>query len=155
MERPNAVFVYGTLKKSHLRGGLWPRRPVRIDRGIIRADLYDLGPYPAVEEGDGWVLGEIWQFVPADMPETLAVLDAIEGYDPRNARNEYVRRLVNVSFDLGDSANHQESAYAYFMGTPEVAKKARKISPTIEFQGQLVAAWPDALSRIPQSLAEE
>lgn len=47
MEEPNAFFVYGTLKQKQLRGGMWPRKPASIAPGVVRARLFDMGPYPA------------------------------------------------------------------------------------------------------------
>ena len=93
-----AFFVYGTLKKSFLRGGLWPRKPIRIVAGVIQSDLFDLGPYPAASPGTNWLLGEIWEFHQEDMDPTIAELDLIEGYYPSRDNNEYIRRIVTAEF---------------------------------------------------------
>ena len=74
------VFVYGTLKRGQLRQHSWPRKPRQIEPAWTFGRLYDLGPYPALVEGTDRVLGELWQFAPEDLLETLRVLDDIEGF---------------------------------------------------------------------------
>lgn len=155
MHEISSFFVYGTLKKSQLRGGLWPRRPLEIFPSVIQADLYDLGPYPAAVPGTGWILGEVWQFESADVEPTLSVLDRIEGFDDSRDDNEYVRKTVNASF-MGSTGNVMDvMAFAYFAGASGSIQAARRISPFTSFLGRRVAAWPDAMSRVPSSFAEE
>ena len=151
----SAFFVYGTLKKSHLRGGLWPRKPKRIVAGSIQSDLFDLGPYPAAVPGNQWVLGEIWEFDQSDMDATIAELDMIEGYVPSRASNEYIRQIVTAEYLGQDSTPQQLRAYAYFAAQPQQLEAARKIMPFLEFLGRPVAAWPDAKARVPMSFSEE
>jgi len=155
MDEVGAFFVYGTLKKSFLRGGLWPRKPTRILTGTIQADLYDLGPYPAASSGENWILGEVWEFQPADMDATIAELDLIEGYMPSRNVNEYVRNIVMTEFVGPEAATGSRAAYAYFAGNSGRLEGARKIMPKLEFLARPVAAWPDATSRVPGSFSEE
>ena len=150
-----AFFVYGTLKKSHLRGGLWPRKPIRIVAGAIQSDLFDLGTYPAAFPGDNWLLGEIWEFDPADLDPTIAELDLIEGYHPSRENNEYVRQIVTVEYAGTESKPQRMRAYAYFAAKTKRLEVARKIMPFLEFLGRPVAAWPDAKTRVPTSFSEE
>lgn len=56
----------------------------------------DLGPYPGLVDGDQLVLGEVWTFRAEDLRETLAVLDRIEGFDPKGDSGEYVRQVIQV-----------------------------------------------------------
>ncbi len=157
MERDdvNAFFVYGTLKKSHLRGGLWPRKPLRIIVGSIQSDLFDLGPYPAATPGKHWVLGEIWEFNQMDIEPTIVELDLIEGYVSSRENNEYIRRIVNAEFMGPETTPKQMRAYAYFAAQPKRLEIARKIKPFLEFLGRPVAAWPDAGANVPASFSEE
>ena len=157
MENPevNAFFVYGTLKKSYLRGGLWPRKPLRITVGSIQSDLFDLGPYPAATPGRHWILGEIWEFNQADMDPTIAELDQFEGYVASRDSNEYIRQIVNAEFLGAESKPKQLRAYAYFSAQPKRLEVARKIKPFLEFLGRAVAAWPDAGANVPASVSEE
>lgn len=151
----SAFFVYGTLKKSYLRGGLWPRKPLRILAGTIQSDLFDLGPYPAASPGINWLLGEIWEFKAEDMDPTIAELDQIEGYHPGGENNEYVRRAVSVEFIEEDGTTQQVRAYAYFIAQAKRLELARRIKPFSEFLGRPVASWPDSISRVPLSFSEE
>ena len=150
-----AFFVYGTLKKSYLRGGLWPRKPLRIVAGAIQSDLYDLGPYPAAAPGKHWLLGEIWEFNHTDMDTTIAKLDLIEGYNPSRENNEYIREIVIAEILGPESKPQKMRAYAYFAAQPKRLEVARKIKPFLQFLGRPVAAWPDSCSRVPSSFSEE
>lgn len=157
MNTPNisAFFVYGTLKKSYLRGGLWPRKPIRILLGTIQSDLFDLGSYPAAAPGTQWLLGEIWEFLPEDMDPTIAELDQIEGYNPGSDANEYHRRVVTAEFPGPDELPLHTQAFAYFAAQPKQLEAARKIRPFLKFLGRPVASWPDSVSRVPLSFSEE
>jgi gamma-glutamylcyclotransferase (GGCT)/AIG2-like uncharacterized protein YtfP len=89
------VAFYGTLMS-----GL-PSRPERPDLRphvrvvsdcLIPGALFDVGPYPALLEGDGVVRGELWRTTSA---EALGVLDAWEGYASADEPgSEYLRRWV-------------------------------------------------------------
>jgi gamma-glutamylcyclotransferase (GGCT)/AIG2-like uncharacterized protein YtfP len=149
-----AFFVYGTLKKDRLRGGMWPRPPSSIVQAIVQADLFDLGPYPGAVRGENWLLGELWQFDPIDIPVTVEVLDRIEGYEPLRKSNEYVRVVINALVDSG-AEQLGIPAYTYLVANSTSLKHARPIRPYLDFQDRQVAAWPDALCRIHASLAEE
>ena len=151
----SAFFVYGTLKKSYLRGGLWPRKPIRITPGTIQSDLFDLGSYPAAVPGTQWLLGEIWEFLAEDMEPSIAELDQIEGYYPGGKSNEYNRQVVTVEFNGPDDTPQHTQAYAYFAAQPKQLEVARKIRPFLQFLGRPVAAWPDSISRVPSSFSEE
>ncbi len=151
----NAFFVYGTLKRSFLRGGLWPRKPLRIVAASIQSDLFDLGPYPAATPGKHWLLGEIWEFNSEDMPQTIRELDLIEGYYKDRDDNEYVREIVTAEF-LGPASNTTlVQAYAYFLAQPKRLELARPIRPFLQFMGRAVAAWPDSIARVPARFSEE
>jgi gamma-glutamylcyclotransferase (GGCT)/AIG2-like uncharacterized protein YtfP len=86
------IFVYGTLKRGQCRERSWPRKPLTVEPAWTPGRLYDLGNYPAMFAGDGRVLGELWQFAAEDMPETLRVLDNIEGF--RDQPDDLYRRVV-------------------------------------------------------------
>jgi gamma-glutamylcyclotransferase (GGCT)/AIG2-like uncharacterized protein YtfP len=167
MSEISAFFVYGTLKRSHLRGGLWPRSPLQVHKAIIQANLFDLGPYPAATEGDHWVLGELWIMRQQDMPSTIQALDQIEGYDEFKQENEYVRRRVEAFFeapktivsdngaDSGRTVEHSVPAYSYFNANAKRLANARLIEPVGSFLDRRVACWPDASARVPRSFSEE
>lgn len=75
------VFVYGTLKRGQCREQCWPAKPLSIRDAEVRGTLFDLGPFPALQGGDGRVSGEVWEFAQEDMTAVLATTDAIEGFN--------------------------------------------------------------------------
>jgi gamma-glutamylcyclotransferase (GGCT)/AIG2-like uncharacterized protein YtfP len=109
-----AVFVYGTLKQGEVRARSWPRPALSIEPAEIRARMHDLGPYPAIVEGDDRIAGELWRFAEGDMAETLRVLDAVECFEHGGA-DLYVRRIVSGLTATGASFQ----AFAYFYGAPD------------------------------------
>ncbi|HID22528.1 MAG TPA: gamma-glutamylcyclotransferase, partial [Planctomycetaceae bacterium] len=113
-EPVHALFVYGTLMRGGSRQRLWPRRPQRIERAQVRGVLYDLGPYPAMVEGDGQVGGELWEFAAADMAATLDRLDHIEGYVPGDPDSLYARRIIRCQTESRAAA----LAFCYFFAKP-------------------------------------
>lgn len=169
-ESPLAIFVYGTLKREQLRGRLWPRPALSIEPAIAKGTLYDLGPYPGLVDGDQLVLGEVWTFRAEDLRETLAVLDRIEGFDPKGDSGEYVRRVIQVeiipahqsstraaaaSREGKPAENATLSAWTYLYNEPARLDLARRIEVWTEVGGYWVCQWPDPMSRVPLSFAEE
>lgn len=106
----HAVFVYGTLKRGECRARCWPRRPLAVASAVIRGRLHDLGPYPALVPGDDRVRGELWRFHPADMDETLRVLDEVEG--ATQLGDAYYRRIV-VTCRCDDGQDCAAFAYEF------------------------------------------
>ncbi len=128
--RPNSIFVYGTLKRGECREHAWPRRPSKVIPARIRAELYDLGAYPAIVHGDDWVLGERWEFEPQDLLPTLKLLDEIEDF--RNRPDDLYQRKVVACWDgvavtaevLGADEPTPCDAYAYFFSQAEHLRQA-------------------------------
>ncbi|MCU0712620.1 MAG: gamma-glutamylcyclotransferase [Pirellula sp.] len=154
MIEPSAFFVYGTLKKKQLRGGMWPRQPVSVVPGVVRARLFDIGPYPAAlhcqaaphysqatlhspttqhspvtRKEEAWLLGEIWQFQHVDLAETKKVLDQIEGYYPGASDNEYVRDVVEAQCVLDNDRALTKSCWMYFSPNQDLLVGKREIVP--------------------------
>lgn len=121
---PSAVFVYGTLMRGEERAGMWPHAPLRIDEATIRAALYDLGPYPAITQGDDSVRGELWCLAEADVPATLAALDEIECFG-QGGVDLYVRRIVDCRLDDGNV----HRGYAYFIANPAALARGVRLTP--------------------------
>lgn len=112
------VFVYGTLKRGH---GNYMRllhgRAVFVATGAVKGDLFDLGPFPAMKEGDGTVHGEIFMVG----PETLKDLDYLEGHP-----TFYKRTKMNLTQFGGSVAQTPVEVEAYvYQGdlTHQVVKK--------------------------------
>jgi gamma-glutamylcyclotransferase (GGCT)/AIG2-like uncharacterized protein YtfP len=153
----NAFFVYGTLKQSQLRGGMWPRKPIAIHEGIIQAELFDLGPYPAASAttGEHWTLGEIWQFEPNAIPATIEALDQIEDYVAGRETNLYVRQIVNAHQIDSNGQSFCTPAYTYFFANSKQLEQARIILPEQSFLSRSVACWPDSIAKVPRTISEE
>lgn len=147
----DSIFVYGTLKLNHLRSNVWPCAPRQIRQATIRAALYDTGPFPAILQGNDFVLGEVWTLKLEDMPRTLAALDEVEGYAPTRDANLYVRIEVDATLNDGSIV----PSFTYQFATSKNQFSMRRIEPFLNFADHSCAAWPDPLSRVPQSMAEE
>ncbi|MBE0658222.1 MAG: gamma-glutamylcyclotransferase [Bryobacteraceae bacterium] len=92
----DAIFAYGTLMRGESRHGvLAAAGPLRIVAATAQGRLINIGPYPAVLEGDETVHGEYCEF--EDLSELLPRLDGIEGSD-------YRRERVRVVLDGGEEA---------------------------------------------------
>jgi gamma-glutamylcyclotransferase (GGCT)/AIG2-like uncharacterized protein YtfP len=133
---PAKFFVYGTLQRGEERAKFWPRPPLQIEMAYTIARMHDLGPYPALLEGDDRVRGELWTLAEADVSTTLEALDVVEGFNQGGA-DWYVRRVIEC-FTL-DGRRH--NAYSYFWGgrydiadTPVVSANAEGFCDWKEFK---------------------
>jgi len=113
---------------------MWPRKPVAIACATVFASLYDLIFYPAIVEGNDLVAGEVWQFHPADMKETLSVLDEIEGYQQVGEEDLYIRRIVECR--LTDRTIVE--AYTYFFAKPDQLRETDRVEPDADG----ICDWP-------------
>jgi gamma-glutamylcyclotransferase (GGCT)/AIG2-like uncharacterized protein YtfP len=110
-EGPAAFFVYGTLKQGQSNYPLVAEAVRAVIPATIRGRLYDVGPFPALAEGDEAVRGEVLLVEPTELPRLLTVLDALEGFVPSDpASSMYLRRVVTAAPDAGGEI----AAYAYF-----------------------------------------
>jgi gamma-glutamylcyclotransferase (GGCT)/AIG2-like uncharacterized protein YtfP len=133
MDQPLAIFVYGTLKRGHVREACWPRRPVKVEAAAVRGTLYDLGPYPALVEGSDLVAGELWHFAAEDLPATLAALDRIEGYSG-GAGDLYRRAVIECRSDDGTV-----KAWTYWYARATELETAQRVKPDKDG----LCRWPD------------
>ena len=124
MEDPSSIFVYGTLQRGEERSGRWPRQPRLVERATIQGRIHDLGPYPALVEGTDRVLGELWHFDPADLLETLRVLDEIECYG-NDEVDLYVRRIV----DCLTLAGPRYRAFVYYLADHDAVRHLPIVQP--------------------------
>lgn len=120
----SSVFVYGTLKLGQLREGAWPLRPLAVVAAVTRGSLYDLGDFPALMPGSDLVTGEIWRFAVIDIPRTLKVLDAIEGFYGQPS-DLYARLILSCRLESGQSVR----AYGYQFAQ-DLPLEASRIGPT-------------------------
>jgi gamma-glutamylcyclotransferase (GGCT)/AIG2-like uncharacterized protein YtfP len=151
MNKTDTVFVYGTLKSNQLRSRLWPHPPLEIRPAVIRASLYDLGPYPAIGPGEDYVLGEAWKLLEEHVLPTLEILDQVEGYHALGEDNEYLRIRAELIYEDGSVGE----AFTYQFAAKDRLAHFRRIVPDTYFRDLLSAAWPDRQSRVPRSFEEE
>jgi gamma-glutamylcyclotransferase (GGCT)/AIG2-like uncharacterized protein YtfP len=130
------IFVYGTLQRGQRREPCWPCAPQCVTPGFVAGRLYDLGPYPALVEGDGVVSGELWELPPEAMPETLAVLDEIEGYGGPAGENLYWRVTTAVHTDASLSDPQPRRAYVYKMRPSRLPATARLVESPARWSGR-------------------
>lgn len=123
-DQPQALFVYGTLKRDGSRAGRWPQPPVEVRAATLRAALYDLGPYPAIGAGDDSVAGELWFIAAEHMVQTLRVLDEIEGFG-QGGTDLYTRRVVECRDEQGEA----HRAYTYFYADEHWLLASKRIEP--------------------------
>ena len=122
----HCIFVYGTLKRGQIREKRWPYLPERIDLGYVHAALFDLGPYPAIIEGQDRILGEIWTLAPNHLAATIRVLDRIEWFG-QDGNDLYVRQIVTA---YRSDDNQPIDVQTYFYANPaELLESARRIEP--------------------------
>lgn len=108
---PHTFFVYGTLKRGQANYPLVAAVARDTAPATILGRLYDVGPFPALAEGNELVHGEIFSVDPPAVPGLLELLDDLEGYDPADpAGSIYRRRVVAATTTDGSTV----SAYAYF-----------------------------------------
>lgn len=152
-----SLFVYGSLKRGFLREAAWPHRPLHVQAGYIHAQLFDLGPYPAVVLSIGshsqndCVLGEVWTIAPEHLAKTLQVLDNVEGFILHRDDNEYLRKVTEVTLNSGNRIQ----AFVYEYANRDRLTQCRRIVANATFGSVECAAWPDSLARVPQSFEDE
>jgi gamma-glutamylcyclotransferase (GGCT)/AIG2-like uncharacterized protein YtfP/cation transport regulator ChaC len=73
------VFVYGTLKRGLSNHGIVSRYIASVTPAAVRGWLYDLGYYPAMAEGSGWVYGELIELMPEFADKAFVEMDLLEG----------------------------------------------------------------------------
>ncbi|MCI0359106.1 MAG: gamma-glutamylcyclotransferase [Planctomycetaceae bacterium] len=135
-ESPTGIFVYGTLQRGQVRERCWPRTPIAVEPATVRGALFDLGPYPALVEGDDTVAGELWRFALEDMPATLSALDAVEGFAGRE--DDLYRRVIVTCTAATGVAN----AWTYRLARASLLQSARRIAPGASG----ICAWQAGMS---------
>lgn len=108
MSSRKKVFVYGTLLQGKMRHPVVESERY-LGPAMVRGELIDLGHYPALIEGSGTVVGEVYEV----RSTTLEQLDRIEGYDPGHpAASLYHREMIEARY-FADGRREQVLAYRY------------------------------------------
>lgn len=122
---PFSFFAYGTLKRGQVRAFTWPFKPISVQVAFAKGKLFDLGPYPALTHGGDWIQGELWTFLPDQIPDILQVIDDVEGYSPSSLDNLYDRQIIDAVLENGAIL----PAFCYFFLRWEKTPSARYIEP--------------------------
>jgi gamma-glutamylcyclotransferase (GGCT)/AIG2-like uncharacterized protein YtfP len=91
------IGVYGTLKKGHGNHRLLEGQELVGNITLEGFVMHSLGGFPAIVEGEGSVVAEVYQ---VEDGEVLRRLDSLEGYDKHSDSGMYLRRTVAT--DLGE-----------------------------------------------------
>jgi gamma-glutamylcyclotransferase (GGCT)/AIG2-like uncharacterized protein YtfP len=135
------IFVYGTLKRGQCREKCWPLQPLQIRQAWTLGKLIDLGPYPALLEGNDRIHGELWSFKECDIAWVRQVLDKVEVTNQPGVPNEYDRVPVLVQlFDGGEV-----TAETYRLASQSSAFPMVPVAPSLWIQDQRYVVWPALL----------
>ena len=109
-------FVYGSLRdgfynyNKFLAGKIFKKKEGKLNN--IRLYHMPYKGYPAIVQGEDYVLGEIMVINKDDYDFTMKALDKMEGFiSEGNSENEYHKMLLEVQ-DLENNQN--ELCYVYF-----------------------------------------
>lgn len=107
------LFVYGTLRtgSGHPMADFLASRGRLVQAALMPGRLYDLGPYPGMTPGAGFVRGELYEL--AEPSATLELLDRYESC-PNDEAAAFERAVAQVALDLGQSV----AAWVYYFRGP-------------------------------------
>ncbi|MGX6648153.1 gamma-glutamylcyclotransferase family protein [Maricaulaceae bacterium MS644] len=91
------IAVYGLLRAGQSGFAQFGLAHAFRDAGpcVLKGELWDLGRYPGLVDGEGRVLGELFEVMD---PSVMARLDVFEDYWPGDpARSRYERRKVQLA----------------------------------------------------------
>jgi gamma-glutamylcyclotransferase (GGCT)/AIG2-like uncharacterized protein YtfP len=96
--RPDAVFVYGTLRPGQPNFARISRLVHEVEPAVLPDHvIYGRGlPFPYAAPGAGRVVGDLLRIQPGGIEEALRLLDLLEGYRGEGRRNHYERWAVKV-----------------------------------------------------------
>ena len=103
------IFVYGTFCKGLSRNSVL-KDAKHLGIASCKGNLIDIGSYPALIQGDGKVIGEIYQI---DPDVILQRLDEIEGYNEHNEIGSYYVRRKTAATLFSNGATVDAAIYFY------------------------------------------
>ncbi|WP_134702383.1 gamma-glutamylcyclotransferase [Ammoniphilus sp. YIM 78166] len=105
------IFVYGTLRSGQYYHHLIEKQIQSIQKATVEGLLFDLPyGYPAVIEGTGRVVGELFTF--ENHQQALCILDELEDYHGPGKDNEYERIETLATLDTGQHVPCQMYVYS-------------------------------------------
>lgn len=95
------IFVYGSLRKGHYNYDAYLKdKSEFVSYGYVKGDLYTIEGviYPALIEGEGRVIGEIYEV----SEEVANAIDELESYVEGDPSNEYNRVVCDIMDEQGN-----------------------------------------------------
>ena len=127
------LFVYGTLMPGFSNYGRIADHVRSARPGTIQGVLVDLGAFPALIHGEGRVEGVLLELDAA----AIRITDFIEGFHPEQESSLYVREMIQVDLDEGETID----AWTYYFANPEqIADRPRLIATEVD--GISICRWP-------------
>ena len=139
------VFVYGTLLQGEMRNPVLDGSRC-LGPALASGKLVDLGRYPALLEGDGNVVGEVYEVNRL----TLEQLDRIEGFDQRRPlASLYRRETIDIRY-FADDRRERVLTYRYHRphrGAPIPHGDYRRYKLEQECDAQWIIAYGSNMCR--------
>jgi len=104
------LFVYGTLKASFGNYRAIESEVISKHSSRTQGILVNLGPFPAMIPGEGWVEGKLLKV----HSNVIKITDQIEGYRGKKEASLYHREMVTCHLDDGTCVD----AWTYFYAKP-------------------------------------
>lgn len=109
------IFVYGTLRQGGGADHLLPSPKAEfLGHATIKGTLHNLGGFPGLQEGDGDVIGDLFEIHDDSI---MSSLDMYEGYredDPENSL--FVRKSICLDTIDGLETFADTPIWVYFFG---------------------------------------
>jgi len=102
------MFFYGTLMRELSRAFMLKECEF-LGLGVASGRLFDVGEFPALQQGAGRVLGELFQ-VPDQIVEKI---DLLEGFDKNNPADSIFQRQPTMVKSISSSQTIQAEVYYY------------------------------------------
>ena len=123
MSETDYFFVYGTLKVGGYYASDFDRLRVTAEIATIKGyDLFNLGSFPAIVEGDGEVHGELHEY--AHPGVVTSIMDEIEGFNGDSESSLYARKRIKIDVDSRCGGKTVDAiVYVFAQEIPEGASK--------------------------------
>ena len=132
-DQTDQLFVYGTLMPRFSNYGRIADHVQSARPGTIQGVLIDLGAFPALIHGEGRVEGMLLELDAA----AIQVTDFIESFHPDQGSSLYLREMIQVDLDDGETVD----AWTYYFANPaQIADHPRLI--VREDAGIPICRWP-------------
>jgi gamma-glutamylcyclotransferase (GGCT)/AIG2-like uncharacterized protein YtfP len=106
------LFVYGTLKVGGRYAAKFDQYRISSVPATINGRMYSVGgSYPAVVEGDDFILGEMHEYP----EEVLPMMDYIEGFRGEGDERNLYNRTTTIAITEDGNV---ESVFVYFFNHP-------------------------------------